>query len=90
MADKLAVSAGSGGEFCLESAVTRGTERFSQTNLSDDVYDGIFSDLTITGLDGSTIYAYAPPMPVVVEEEGPVGRFFDKVSNLFHWSSTMA
>jgi hypothetical protein len=29
-------------------------------------------------------------MPVVVEEEGPVGRFFDKVSNLFHWSSTVA
>ena len=87
VADKLAVSAGSGSELYLESAVTRGTERFSQTNLSDDVYDGIFSELTITGLDGSTIYAYAPPLPVVVEEVGPIGRFFDKVSNLFHWAS---
>lgn len=90
MADKLTVSAGSGSEFCLESAVTRGTERFSQTNLSDDVYDGIFSELTITGLDGSTIYAYAPPLPVIEEESGPVGRFFDRVSELFHWTTPAA
>jgi len=90
VADALAISDGAGNELFLEAAMSRQIERFSQTNLSDDVYDGIFSELTITGLDGSTIYAYAPPLPVIEEESGPVGRFFDRVSELFHWTTIAA
>ena len=90
VADALAISDGAGNGLFLEAAMSRQIERFSQTNLSDDVYDGIFSELTITGLDGSTIYAYAPPLPVIEEESGPVGRFFDRVSELFHWTTIAA
>ncbi|MDO4989287.1 MAG: hypothetical protein Q4E45_02165 [Eubacteriales bacterium] len=84
VADGLSVSSGSGSSLFLEAAVTQGTERFSQTNLSDDVYDGVFAELNIRGTDGSELYSYAPPLPAA-EESGPVDRAVDKVISLFHW-----
>ena len=83
VADGLSVSSGSGSGLFLEAAVTQGTERFSQTNLSDDVYDGIFAELNISSLSGNSLYAYAPPLPVL--EDNPVNRFFDKVGGMFSW-----
>ena len=50
--DGLRVGTGAGNNLFLEAEVTRGSERFSQTNLSDDVYDGIFNCLSITDLEG--------------------------------------
>ena len=64
--------------------MTRGTERFSQTNLSDDVYDGIFAELRISDPDGNELYGYAPPILEV--EETAVDRFLDKLSGLFNWA----
>ena len=84
VADGLSVSSGSGSSLFLEAAVTQGTERFSQTNLSDDVYDGVFAELNIRGTDGSELYSYAPSLPAA-EESGPVDRAVDKVISLFHW-----
>ena len=86
VADSLAVSSGSGSGVFLEAAVTQGTERFSQTNLSDDVYDGIFAELNIRGIDGQNLYAYAPPLPVP-EESRPFERMIDKVISLMHWAT---
>lgn len=85
VADELSVSSGAGDGFFLEAAVTEGTERFSQTNLSDDVYDGIFAELTISSPDGSEIYSYAPPLPVMDADDGFVARALDKVSSMFSW-----
>lgn len=44
---------GSGG-VQLEAAVSHGN--FSQRNLFDDVYDGVFDDILITQADGQTLY----------------------------------
>ena len=84
VAEDVRVSAGAGHALFLKAAVTNSTERFSQTNLSDDVYDGIFTELNICDLDGNTLYSYAPPLPV--NEEGPVVRFLDKLSRLVNWA----
>ena len=59
VADQLSVSAGGGNKLFLQAAVTKDDERFSQTNLSDDVYDGIFTRLTVTGLNGEEAFSYA-------------------------------
>ena len=86
VADQLSVSSGSGSGLFLEAAVTQGTERFSQTNLSDDVYDGIFAELNIRGLNGGELYAYAPPLPVT-ESVSFMDRALDKIIDLMHWAS---
>lgn len=86
VADHLSVSSGSGSGMFLEAAVTQGTERFSQTNLSDDVYDGIFAELNIRSLNGSELYAYAPPLPVS-NHESFLDRTLDKIIRLMHWAS---
>ena len=86
VADGLDVSAGSGSGLWLSAAVTRGTERFSQTNLSDDVYDGVFTELSISSKDGRELYAYAVPVPIL-RNDGPVGQFLDRISELFRWAS---
>ena len=86
VADHLSVSSGSGSGMFLEAAVTQGTERFSQTNLSDDVYDGIFAELNIRSLDGSELYAYAPPLPAA-ESVSFIDRTLDKIIALMHWAS---
>ena len=83
VADSLSVSAGAGNGLFLESAVTQGTERFSQTNLSDDVYDGVFTELRITDTNGSALYIYADPLPSIAGN-GPVGRALDKLIDVFH------
>ena len=59
VADKLSISAKGGNRLFLQAAVTRDDERFSQTNLSDDVYDGIFTQLSISDLNGETAFTYA-------------------------------
>ena len=84
VAEDLRVSADAGNCLFLNAAVTRGTERFSQTNLSDDVYDGIFAELRISDPDGNELYGYAPPILEV--EETAVDRFLDKLSGLFNWA----
>ena len=84
VAEDLRVSASAGKNLFLNAAVTHGTERFSQTNLSDDVYDGIFAELNIYDTNGDVLYSYAPLL--VEAEQTAVGRFFDKVGSLFHWT----
>ena len=84
IADRLKVSSGSGKNLFLEAAVTKGSERFSQTNLSDDVYDGIFTNLNITDLEGNSVYSYAPP-EAAVEEPGPVARLADRIIAFFRF-----
>ena len=59
VADKLSISAKGGNRLFLQAAVTRDDERFSQTNLSDDVYDGIFTQLCISDLNGEQAFTYA-------------------------------
>ena len=59
VADKLSISAKGGNRLFLQAAVTRDDERFSQTNLSDDVYDGIFTQLSISDLNGEAAFTYA-------------------------------
>jgi len=49
------VDVANGGGLQLEAAVSHGG--FSQRNLYDDVYDGVFDDLLITGADGQTLYS---------------------------------
>ncbi len=83
VADSLHVTSGTGNNLFLAAEVTRGSERFSQTNLSDDVYDGVFSELCITGMDGVDLYTYAAPLPAIVDDD-PVERTFDKLIDLFH------
>ena len=84
VADGLAVTSNAGSGFFLEAAVTNGTERFSQTNLSDDVYDGIFHELRITDLNGGEVYSYAEPLPVL-EQVSRFDKFLDKIIGLFSW-----
>ncbi|HWR21953.1 MAG TPA: glycoside hydrolase [Feifaniaceae bacterium] len=48
------VSAAEGGQVQLEAAVSHGN--FSQRNLYDDVYDGVFEDVLITTPAGKTLY----------------------------------
>lgn len=84
VAENLPVSMGAGSGLFLESAVTQGTERFSQTNLSDDVYDGIFAELRILASDGSELYSYAPPLPLL-EQESAFDRFLNKLTSPFSW-----
>lgn len=83
VADRLFVSSGAGSNLFLGAIVTQGTERFSQTNLSDDVYDAIFTELRITDLNGGEIYYYTPPMPVL--EDNFFTRATDRVISLFSW-----
>ena len=59
VANQLSISARGGNRLFLQAAVTRDDERFSQTNLSDDVYDGIFTQLSISDLNGETAFTYA-------------------------------
>ena len=84
VAEDLRVSSGRGSSLFLSAGVTEGTERFSQTNLSDDVYDGIFAELRISDPDGNELYGYAPPILEV--EETAVDRFLDKLSGLLNWA----
>lgn len=84
VAENLRVTASAGNNLFLNAAVTHGTERFSQTNLSDDVYDGIFAELNIYNTNGEVLYSYAPLL--VEAERSPVDLFFDKVGSLFHWA----
>lgn len=84
VADGLSVSSGSGSGLFLEAAVTQGSERFSQTNLSDDVYDGVFAELNIRSVDGRELYSYAQPLPAE-REDGPVARALDRIIEMFHW-----
>lgn len=86
VAERLPVSAGSGNGLFLEAAVTQGTERFSQTNLSDDVYDGVFAELNIRGVNGNELYAYAPPLPSTYQYS-VLDRTLDKIIALMHWTS---
>ena len=84
VADALAISDGAGNGLFLEAAMSRQIERFSQTNLSDDVYDGIFSELSIKDLDGNALYNYAEPIPAIFRD-GPVSKFLDKLLDKLHW-----
>ena len=84
VADGLRVSEGAGNGLFLEAAVTQGTERFSQTNLSDDVYDGVFTELSVSSLDGEELYSYAVPIPLE-RENTRIDRFLDKISGWFSW-----
>ena len=83
IADGLRVGAGSGNNLFLEAEVTRGSERFSQTNLSDDVYDGIFNCLNITDLEGKSLYSLAP-VPVSEDAGGFLTATMDWIVRLFH------
>ncbi len=87
VAEALPVSAGAGRAFFLESAVTRGSERFSKENLSDDVYDGVFTELSITDPDGGELFTYVDPLPIL--ESGPVGRALDGIIDFFHHFSSL-
>ena len=84
VADAISVSSGSGTGLYLGAAVTQGTERFSQTNLSDDVYDGVFTELSISGTDGREIYNYATALPEE-KEGGAFSRALDRLTELFDW-----
>ena len=83
IADGLRVGVGSGNNLFLEAEVTRGSERFSQTNLSDDVYDGIFNCLNITDLEGRSLYSLAP-VPVSEDAGGFLTAATDWIVRLFH------
>ena len=83
IADGLRVGTGSGNNLFLEAEVTRGSERFSQTNLSDDVYDGIFNWLNITDLEGKSLYSIAP-IPVSEDAGGFLTAATDWIVRLFH------
>ena len=77
--DHLKVPEGRGNRLALGAEVTMDNERFSQTNLSDDVYDAIFRDLRIGNNIGPEIYAYAEPLEDVVTHVG----FVDRVIRIF-------
>ena len=77
--DHMKVSDGAGNRLVLGSEITTDNERFSQTNLSDDVYDAVFRDLRITNRLGFEVYAYAEPLPDVVTNVG----FVDRIINVF-------
>lgn len=83
IADGLRVGTGAGNNLFLEAEVTRGSERFSQTNLSDDVYDGIFNCLSITDLEGRSLYSLAP-IPVSEDAGGFLAATADWIIKLFH------
>ena len=84
VAENVRVSADGGNALFLSAAVTQGTERFSQTNLSDDVYDGIFAELNIRDAGENELYSYAPAL--IEPEESSLDRFFDRVSDFFRWT----
>lgn len=77
--DHLKIPEGRGNRLALGAEVTMDNERFSQTNLSDDVYDAIFRDLRIGNNIGPEIYAYAEPLKDVVTHVG----FVDRVIRIF-------
>ena len=83
IADGLRVGTGAGNNLFLEAEVTRGSERFSQTNLSDDVYDGIFNCLSITDLEGRSLYSLAP-IPVSEDAGGFLAATADWIIKCFH------
>ena len=82
IADGLRVGTGAGNNLFLEAEVTRGSERFSQTNLSDDVYDGIFNCLSITDLEGRSLYSLAP-IPLSEDAGGFLAATADWIIKLF-------
>ena len=88
IADGLPVEAGSGNNLFLEAEVTRGSERFSQTNLSDDVYDGIFNFLNITDLEGKSLYSLAP-IPVSEDGDSFLSSTMDRIVGLFQGINNM-
>ncbi|MBQ9008008.1 MAG: glycoside hydrolase, partial [Clostridia bacterium] len=77
--DHLKVPESSGTRLALGAEVTMDNERFSQTNLSDDVYDAVFRDLRIANNIGPEVYAYAEPLQDVVTNVG----FVDRVIRIF-------
>ena len=77
--DHLRISDGAGNHLALGSEITTDNERFSQTNLSDDVYDAVFRDLRVTNRLGFEVYAYAEPLAEVVTNVG----FLDRAINIF-------
>ena len=87
IADHLKVSSGAGNRLALFSAVTKDDERFSQTNLSDDVYDAIFRNLRIMDDSGRELYAYADPLPVEEAVSEAAGKFQHAVDKVINWFS---
>lgn len=59
VADHVRIPDAAGGHIVLGSEITRDNERYSQTNLSDDVYDAIFRNLRISTPNGGEVYSYA-------------------------------
>ena len=58
-------------------------ERFSQTNLSDDVYDAVFRDLRISSSIGPEVYSYAESVEETITNVGFVDRVIRIFRNLF-------
>ncbi len=81
--DHLKVSEGRGTRLVLGSQVTMDNERFSQTNLSDDVYDAVFRDLRISSSIGPEVYSYAESVEETITNVGFVDRVIRIFRNLF-------
>lgn len=59
--ENLSIAAPTSGSILLESHCTTHDGAYSQRNYYDDVYDGVFQELTVTTTDGeSTLYSYVP------------------------------
>ena len=84
VADHIKVSDGAGTKIVLGSEITRDNERFSQTNLSDDVYDAVFRDLRISVPDGKEIYSYAELKPVIETKVNFLDNAVNKVNELIN------
>ena len=78
-AKELAVSAQGGGSVALGAGVWLEQEPYSQRNIADDVYDARFTDLVITGADGTALCDLRP---------GPAGRAADALENA--WKRVLA
>ncbi len=82
--DRLEVPSSGRGNLVLCSEVWKDTERYSQTNLYDDVYDAVFIDPLITEVDDEKTIFYQYRLNDMEKVDGAINRVLRKIVNVYN------
>lgn len=83
VAEHIAVSAGGRGSVAFTAGVWKEDDRYSQTNLYDDVYDAVFLNTVITGVEDSSSVYYEYRSDDLLNVEESAQGMVDKVLDFF-------